>query len=89
MGEKLGGDGCDDDGSGAISAQNYKTDFGNDSEEGKWRGMVLGLGGISAGHNRDLYNKGVHEEEAGKNGEICSRDTNIQTLYSIREDGDL
>ena len=49
--------------------------------------MGVSLGGRGIGDNLDLNNKGLREEAAGKNCGICSRETNIQTLYSHRADG--
>ena len=47
----------------------------------------MGCGGRSIGDHVDLSDKGVHEEKAGKNCRICSRDTNVKTLYRRSADG--
>ena len=39
--------------------------------------MGVGLGGCGIGYHGALANKGVHEEAAGKNNGIFSRETNI------------
>ena len=62
-------------------------DYGDDREEGQLRGMGMGLGGHVIGDHGYLANKIVHEEAAGNNCIICSRETNIQTVYRIRADG--
>ena len=49
--------------------------------------MGFGIGGLGAGGNKDLENKGVCEEAAGDNCGICSRETNIRNLYRRRADG--
>ena len=49
--------------------------------------MVVGLGGCGIGDHRDLDDKGIHKEAACNNGVICSRYTNILTLYRRRADG--
>ena len=47
----------------------------------------MGLGGHGIRYNGDLADKGVHKEAEGDNSEICSRETNILTLYMCRADG--
>ena len=41
----MGGDRRNDYGSGRISSHNSKTDCGNDSKEGRRRGMLVGTSG--------------------------------------------
>ena len=43
--------------------------------------MVVGLGGRGTGGNMYVANKGVREEEAGKNCGVCCRDYYILTMY--------
>ena len=78
---------CNNDGSGGLSSQDCKKYCGDNIKEGQWRGMVVGLGGHGFGVSRGLANKGAHEEAKGKNNGLCIRESNIQTLYRIREDG--
>ena len=51
--------------------------------------MGVGLGGRGVGSYRDFSDKGFHEEAAGNNRGVCTRDTNIQNLYRGREAGGL
>ena len=51
--------------------------------------MVVGLGGCGIGNYRYLFDKVLHEEAAGNNRGVCTRDTNIQNLYRGREAGGL
>ena len=48
--------------------------------------MGVILGGHGTVDHGDLSYKGVHEEEAGKNHGVCSRETNIGTFYRHRAD---
>ena len=50
----MGGDGCNDDVVRGISSKYCYTDYGDDSKEGRRRGMVVGLGGCGIGDHRDL-----------------------------------
>ena len=43
--------------------------------------MGVFLGGNVIGYHRALFNKGVREEAENDNSGICSRETNIITLY--------
>ena len=52
----------------------------NDSKEGRWRGMGVGLGGCGTEDHGNLADKRVREEEEGKNCGLCSRDTDKQNL---------
>ena len=47
----------------------------------------MGLGGRGVGSYRDLEDKGVLEEAAVKNHRVYSRETYVQNLYRIRENG--
>ena len=49
--------------------------------------MGVGLSGSGIEYHRDLADKGVCEEAAGKNHGICIKKTNIKTLYSHIEYG--
>ena len=60
--------------------------FKNDSEKGRRRGMGVGLSGCGVGSYRDLTDKGVHEEAAGKNHRVCIRETYIWIFYRHRDD---
>ena len=51
--------------------------------------MGVGLIGCGIGCHRDLAGNGVREEVSGNNRGICSGDTNIKPLYSLRLDGGL
>ena len=44
--------------------------------------MGLGIIGSGIGYHEYMVDKGVREEVAGKNRGICSREINIQNLYS-------
>ena len=79
------GDGHDDDGDIGISSQYRKTDCGNNSEEGIWRGTGMGLSGRRVGCYMYLADKGVRDEVAGNSIGVCSRDTDIMFLYRRRE----
>ena len=83
----MGGDGCNDDVVRGISSQYFYTYYGDDSKEGRRRGMLVGLGECGIGDHMYLDNKGIHKEEACNNGVICSRYTNIRTLYRRRAYG--
>ena len=85
----MGGDGRDDDSARGISSQDRKTDCGNDSEEGQWWIMGVGLGVHGVGGCRYLFGKGVSEEAASNNCRVCIRETDIQHFYRHREDGGL
>ena len=58
----MGSNRHNDDSSGGISSQDRKKYFWNDREEGRWRGMGMGLGGRGFIGNTDLDEKGVREE---------------------------
>ena len=45
----------------------------------------MGIGGLRVGCYRALRNKGVHRNMTGNNRVVCSSETNIQHLYSHRE----
>ena len=62
-------------------------DCRDDSEERQQRGMGVGLSGHRIEDHMGLANKGVREEAVGESRGICSRDTNILTLYRRRSDG--
>ena len=47
----------------------------------------MGLGGCGIGDHGPLANKGVRKDVTGKNRVICSRETNIKTLYRCRSYG--
>ena len=83
----MGGDGRDDDSARGISSQDRKTDCGNDSEEGQWWIMGVGLGVHGVGGCRYLFGKGVSEEAESNNCRVCIRETDIQHFYRHREDG--
>ena len=68
----MGGNGCDYDGPGGLPTQDFKTDCGDDSAEGRRRGMGVGLSGYGAGGNMDFSDKGVREEAAGKKSEYVT-----------------
>ena len=73
----MDGNGRDNDGARYILSQDRKTDCGNNTKNGRQRGMGVGLGGHGFGGYTDLTNKGVHEEAAGNNHVVCSRDADI------------
>ena len=83
----IGGDRCGDKGSGGLSSQDRNKDYGNESTERQRQGIGVGLGGRRFGGNKYLADKGVYKEESGNNNGLCIRETNIQTLYRLREDG--
>ena len=85
----MGGDGRNADGARGISSQDHETDCGDDSEEGHQQGMGVGLGGYGIGYHGYLANKVVRKESEGKNHGICSRETNIKTLYRRKSCGGL
>ena len=62
-------------------------DFGDKIKEGRRQGMGVSLGECRIVCHRALSDKGVREEVAGNNRVICSRETNIQTLYRRIADG--
>ena len=47
----------------------------------------MGLGGRGDGGDRDLANKGLRAEAAGKNCGVCRRESDIRYVYRCIEDG--
>ena len=45
----------------------------------------MGLGGLGAGDNSALDDKGVHEEASGKKFGLCYREDYLKTMYRRRE----
>ena len=73
----MGGNEYNDDGAVEVSLNGRQTDCRDDIKEGQWRVMGVILGGHGTVDHGDLSYKGVHEEEAGKNHGVCSRETDI------------
>ena len=65
--QNMGGNGHDDDSPGVFPPQDCNTYCRDGGAEGKWQGMIVGLGGRGAGGDRDFSNKGVRAEATGKN----------------------
>ena len=62
----MGVDGHNGDFPGGLPSQDHRTYCGDDGTEGQREGMGFGIGGLGAGGNKDLENKGVCEQAAGK-----------------------
>ena len=83
----MGGERRDDGVPGGLPSQDRKMNCGDDRMEGRGWGTGVSLSGQDTGCNRDLDDKGVHEEASGNNFGVCSREADLRTLYKHREDG--